>query len=182
MKQSTTLHDYIKVYKILTPELCQNIIDRAVDWDAKTWISAYGKDKNNIHTGVSSANVDALLESKILMNVHKGLSIYSHEVGPKKNGQPVKLASDNYRCIINRYNAGIGLENHFDQNGSYNPSITCITMLNDKFQGGNLIFFDDYVVPLNVGEAVYFPSNFMFTHKVTTVTDGIRYTLSVWLQ
>ena len=166
----------------MTPELCQQIIEGVVDWNAKTWISAYGKDKSNIHTGVDSANVDLFLESKVLMNIHRGLSIYSHEVGPKSNGMPVRIVSDKHRCVINRYNTGVELENHFDQNPAYNPSITCITLLNDKFQGGELVFLDEYVISLNVGDTVYFPSNFMFTHKVKTVTDGVRYTLSVWLQ
>jgi|DEB19_MinimDraft_3_1074340.scaffolds.fasta_scaffold00878_3 hypothetical protein len=180
MNQSTNLLDYIKVYKIVTPELCQSVIESA-KWRTKPWVVTYGN-QTNIYTGVDCSELDPLLESKIMLGVSKGLSLYSHEVGPKQNGHPSKLTSGSFRCMINRYNTGIELENHFDQNAVYNPSITCIIMLNHEFEGGELVFMDEYPISFNIGEAVYFPSNFMFTHKVTKVTQGTRYTLSIWLK
>ena len=56
--------------------------------------------------------------------------------------------------------------------------------LNNDFEGGEFVFdFKDekYQFPQNVGDAVVFPSNFMFPHQVNQVTQGTRYAIVAWL-
>ena len=48
--------------------------------------------------------------------------------------------------------------------------------LNDGYKGGHLRFeYLDIDIQLGIGDALFFPSNFMATHEVTEVTDGCRY-------
>ena len=59
--------------------------------------------------------------------------------------------------------------------------------LNDEYEGGDLIFTDqkDNVVKrlkLGKGSIVFFPSNFMYPHGITPITEGTRYSVVAWLQ
>ena len=56
--------------------------------------------------------------------------------------------------------------------------------LNSEYEGGEFVFDitgGHYTVPQNVGDAVIFPSNFMFPHQVNKVTKGTRYALIGWV-
>tara|TARA_R100001509_G_scaffold36566_1_gene19634 strand:+ start:1605 stop:2150 length:546 start_codon:yes stop_codon:yes gene_type:complete len=56
--------------------------------------------------------------------------------------------------------------------------------LNNDYEGGEFVFdipSGHYTVPQNVGDAVVFPSNFMFPHQVNKITKGTRYALIGWV-
>jgi len=56
--------------------------------------------------------------------------------------------------------------------------------LNNEYEGGEFVFdlpSGNYVVPQNLGDAVIFPSNFMFSHQVNKITKGTRYALIGWV-
>tara|TARA_Y100001972_G_scaffold111474_1_gene144244 strand:- start:197 stop:742 length:546 start_codon:yes stop_codon:yes gene_type:complete len=56
--------------------------------------------------------------------------------------------------------------------------------LNNEYTGGEFVFDckdGRYVVPQNVGDAVIFPSNFIFPHQVNKVLTGTRYALIGWV-
>ena len=68
----------------------------------------------------------------------------------------------------------------FGDNGGI-PIISLLGILNDDYEGGELTFFDDYKVETNTGDLTIFPSNFMYPHKVTPVTQGERYSFISWV-
>ena len=53
--------------------------------------------------------------------------------------------------------------------------------LNDDYEGGEFIMFDDYKIPLKTGDVVIFPSVFLYPHKVEPVKKGTRYTYISWV-
>jgi predicted 2-oxoglutarate/Fe(II)-dependent dioxygenase YbiX len=57
--------------------------------------------------------------------------------------------------------------------------------LNNKYEGGEFVFKlgdgSQLTIPQNTGDAVIFPSNFMFPHQVNKVTKGTRYALIGWV-
>jgi len=56
--------------------------------------------------------------------------------------------------------------------------------LNNEYEGGEFVFdlpSGNHVVPQNIGDAVIFPSNFMFSHQVNKITKGTRYALIGWV-
>jgi hypothetical protein len=86
---------------------------------------------------------------------------------------------------INKYETGMFMEKHCDHfrtmfDGIWRgvPIYSVILMLNDDYEGGDLVFWDNEVIPKKQGNAVVFPSNFLFPHKVTEVTKGTRYSIS----
>jgi hypothetical protein len=89
---------------------------------------------------------------------------------------------------FNKYVPGTRMRNHCDHINSIFegmhrgiPTLSIIAQLNDSYEGGELIFWNDEVIKLNVGDVLVFPSNFLYPHKVETVTSGTRYSVVSWV-
>jgi|TARA_R110000744_G_scaffold33709_4_gene79067 hypothetical protein len=61
------------------------------------------------------------------------------------------------------------------------PVLSVLGALNDDYEGGEFIMFDDYKIPLKTGDVVIFPSVFLYPHKVEPVKKGTRYTYISWV-
>jgi hypothetical protein len=88
---------------------------------------------------------------------------------------------------LNRYSANTRMRRHFDHihslfDGAQKgiPVLSAIGILNDEYQGGNLVFFNDYEIKTNVGDLIIFPSCFLFPHQITEITDGTRHSFVSW--
>lgn len=59
--------------------------------------------------------------------------------------------------------------------------LAILAYLNDDYEGGYLYFpeFDYYLSP-EPGDIVMFPGSLYYVHGVSTITSGVRYTLSQW--
>lgn len=94
---------------------------------------------------------------------------------------------------VSVYQTGSSLGAHSDNDVNYRPGslpkdqaavqhvISSTAVLNDDFTGGN-IFFEYYnlEVELRGGDALFFPSNYVGTHTVKTVTSGTRMSYVSW--
>jgi predicted 2-oxoglutarate/Fe(II)-dependent dioxygenase YbiX len=63
-------------------------------------------------------------------------------------------------------------------------SLSVSLCLNNDFEGGEFLFNlsgEELQYPQNIGDALAFPSNFMFPHQVKKVLTGTRYALIGWL-
>ena len=88
---------------------------------------------------------------------------------------------------LNRYSAGTCMRPHFDhihslfdgqQKGI--PVLSMIGILNDEFEGGELVFFEDYKIKTQVGDLIVFPSCFLYPHRINEVISGTRYSFVSW--
>jgi len=68
----------------------------------------------------------------------------------------------------------------FDGNRKGIPALSLLGCLNDDYEGGELIFWDDTEIKLKGGSLLIFPSNFMYPHEVKPVTKGSRYSYVSW--
>ena len=68
----------------------------------------------------------------------------------------------------------------FDGNLKGIPVLSFIINLNDDYEGADLIFWEDYKISLGEGDVLIFPSLFLFPHRVTEPTKGIRYSGVCW--
>jgi len=77
-------------------------------------------------------------------------------------------------------------EQHVDHYfGSYR-TLTFILNLNEKYEGGDFIFYDQKDkeikrVPCKTGTVIFFPSNFLYPHCVKPIKKGTRYSIAGWL-
>ena len=61
------------------------------------------------------------------------------------------------------------------------PILSVLGVLNDNYEGGEFIMFDNYEIKFKQGDVLIFPSNFIFPHKVEPVTKGTRYSFISWV-
>jgi predicted 2-oxoglutarate/Fe(II)-dependent dioxygenase YbiX len=87
-----------------------------------------------------------------------------------------------------RYHPGQTMKTHWDQIHSIFdgerkgvPTLSIIGLLNDDFEGGELIMFEDKKIETKKGDILIFPSNFLYPHKIAPVTKGVRYSYVSWV-
>ena len=61
------------------------------------------------------------------------------------------------------------------------PTLSLLGSLNDNYEGGDLILFDDFKIELEKGDLIIFPSNFLYPHRVEPVISGVRYSYISWV-
>jgi Rps23 Pro-64 3,4-dihydroxylase Tpa1-like proline 4-hydroxylase len=80
-----------------------------------------------------------------------------------------------------KYSEGGFYTQHTDSYKIHPRSVSCSFILNDDFEGGEFAFFDkELKYKLEKGDAIMFPSNFMYPHEVMPVTKGTRYSIITW--
>ena len=99
-----------------------------------------------------------------------------------------KMSSNKINQIdLLKYSVGGKYEVHSDHFSNVTRHLSIIINLNDKYEGGDLIFTDQKEkeikrLKLDKGSIVFFPSNFMYPHRIEPITKGTRYSIVAWLQ
>ncbi len=71
---------------------------------------------------------------------------------------------------------------HVDHMDLYPRVLSCSLILNDNYDGGDFVFFDEeYLIEKKKGSIIMFPSNFCFPHAVTPVSNGDRHAIITWI-
>ena len=86
-----------------------------------------------------------------------------------------------------KYDIGGKYDVHIDHSTRTARHLSIIMNLNDDYEGGDLVFADQQEkeikrLKLDKGSIVFFPSNFMYPHKIEPITKGTRYSIVAWLQ
>lgn len=105
-----------------------------------------------------------------------------------KNEEPYHNGWQGFtRIRFNRYKDDQIMSKHcdhihdvFDGDRKGIPILSILGMLNNDYEGGKFIMFDDYEIELKAGDLLLFPSVFLYPHKVTPVTKGERYSFISW--
>lgn len=111
-----------------------------------------------------------------------GIQRYAQEVSPI-HGTATSALED---ISILRYEKGGHYKLHTDAVTTIPRQLSCILMLNNDYEGGNLRFADpkknEVYLTLDVkpGRLVIWPSNFAFPHGVLPVTKGTRFVVVAW--
>ena len=89
---------------------------------------------------------------------------------------------------FNRYFPGQTMLNHcdhihdmFDGEKKGIPVLSIIGILNDDYEGGEMIMFEDKKIDTKKGDLLIFPSNFLYPHRIAPVTKGVRYSYVSWV-
>ena len=105
-----------------------------------------------------------------------------------------KLGNDTFDCWngfsrirFNRYNKNQIMSKHCDHIHSLFtgekkgiPILSIVGVLNDDYEGGEFIMFDDYEIKFKAGDLIIFPSVFLYPHLVKPVKKGTRYSFVSW--
>ena len=75
---------------------------------------------------------------------------------------------------------------HTDHHASAPRTMTIVYLLNNDYEGGNLVFGDHtsskeiLTIEKVPNRAIIWPSNFLYPHKVIPITKGTRYSIVSW--
>jgi predicted 2-oxoglutarate/Fe(II)-dependent dioxygenase YbiX len=189
-RSDTQLKDLIHVEcGIIPANLCDYIVDAIEknEWHPHTWYNNVRKTFNSEETmelDVQSITDEhqSLLKPFMLQAAAAYNTKYSY---PCKRTQQIMNKLGPIR--FNRYAPGQIMRQHhdhihsiFDGNEKGIPILSFILNLNDDYEGADLFFWEDYVVPLGKGDIVMFPSLFLFPHGVKEATKGKRYSGVFW--
>jgi hypothetical protein len=89
---------------------------------------------------------------------------------------------------FNKYQVGTQMINHCDHisdifDGTIKgiPVLSIIGVLNNDYEGGELVLFEDVTYTLNKGDIIIFPSVFLYPHRITPITKGTRHSFVSWV-
>lgn len=184
----TNLLDYIvELDEVLDPQICKDIIDEYQQsnlWQSgviggKGEIDKLTRNCDAIHISdeeVIKGNEEKRREiDKVMFDaVSKCLTYY--------NGMfwSLKVSNDTGYELLRYKEGGFYIE-HIDHFKEYQRTLTMSLILNDNYEGGEFSFFNkEYIVKPRAGQAILFPSNFMFPHGVLPVKNGTRYAVVTW--
>lgn len=186
--------NFIAKEKLISDDVCKSFIEEIekCEWKKHVWYSHHSKQE---HT-YEEKELDVCFEypeyiaESINLYLNKALSDYKLVIKDLMKGSEDHFFNMiNYfsRVRFNRYPTGTLMRPHYDHihslfDGEHRgiPVISVVGCLNNDFEGGEFVFYDDFKVELNPGEILLFPSNFMYPHRVEEVTSGSRYTFVCW--
>ena len=94
---------------------------------------------------------------------------------------PVKITT----IDILKYNKGGFYKYHVDHFDKIPRTFSCIMLLNNDYEGGELCFrypdkTGEWSVETKAGRIIVWPSNFLYPHSVKPVKKGTRYSVVSW--
>jgi 2OG-Fe(II) oxygenase superfamily len=184
------IESYVKIYRNAVDEKFRKSTLKLLK-DPDIWAKhSYHNELNNKDTtyddDLDISKVSIQNHNDMMQNIYGWIGRYIGDLGlPFYNGW------NGYSAVrYNRYNVGTNMKIHvdhintvFDGTRRGIPVLTVLGLLNDDFEGGEFTLFHDpeWIVDLKKGDVIIFPSNFMYPHKVESVTKGIRYSFVSWV-
>lgn len=183
------LSNYIVVLKnIVSQDLCNTILKEYAD--SEEWVqTGVGKDGipnlelRNCYT-IEISQPYTINDSKIRLEIDKELFECAAKCIEQYNNQfpHAHIAQDTGYELL-RYREGQFYVQHVDSFLEAPRLISCSFALNDDYEGGEFAFFDrELKYKLNTGDAIMFPSTFMYPHEILPVSKGTRYSIITWFR
>lgn len=181
------LEDYIYIVKnALSLTLCDEILNEFKNSDE--WVNTtvglgkLQKQTRNCETiGISYPQIiqkNKKIRSKIDNEIFNGASKCIKEYN--KKFLQCKIVEDSGYDLL-KYSEGCFYIQHTDSFKQIPRAVSCSFILNNDFEGGEFAFFDrELIYKLEKGDALMFPSNFMYPHEIIPVTKGTRYSIITW--
>ena len=184
------LKDYILYLPGFLPvDLCASVVDTYADsksWKQHSW---YNPKEDRFNQYSHDCHILAPHEAEET----EGMANYLHAA----TGEAIKQYCEKFTVNgmiknrtyprLNRYDVNTHMSPHFDHIQSIFdgeekgiPILSVIGNLNRTYVGGELKFFRQDMLLMNVGDLVIFPSCFLYTHEVTPVEQGTRYSYVSW--
>lgn len=184
------LKDLIHVEKGIIPgNICDYVINdiESREWRSHSWYNAqagtFGSEETmELDVQNTTDELQALLTPYIIAAGASYNEKYHFEC--ERTRQIMNKFS---KIRFNRYAPGQIMRQHHDHIHSLFdgvekgiPVLSFILNLNDDYEGADLYFWDNCVVPLGKGDIIMFPSLFLFPHGVTEASKGQRYSAVSW--
>jgi predicted 2-oxoglutarate/Fe(II)-dependent dioxygenase YbiX len=186
----TKLEDYIKIYPKLDKEFCNKIIKelKMSEWKQHNF---YNVKDQTFAPQSGSKELDVSWDD---IPSRKELTDKTWETVKKYILEDLNKSYFNgwegfTRIRFNKYKKTRLMALHcdhihdmFDGNRKGIPILSVLGLLNDDFQGGEFLMFDEEKeIKLKAGDIMIFPSVFLYPHRVAPVTKGVRHSFVSWV-
>ena len=187
----TQLKDLIHVEKGIIPaNLCDHIIQdiETRPWKPHTWYNAVSGSFGSEETmELDVQNITPELQQLLTPIMIQAGAAYNQKYAYMRTERTIQIMNKFSAIRFNRYGNGQIMRQHhdhihslFDGNEKGIPVLSFILNLNDDYEGADLFFWENHVVPLGKGDIIMFPSLFLFPHGVTEAKKGKRYSAVSW--
>jgi predicted 2-oxoglutarate/Fe(II)-dependent dioxygenase YbiX len=183
------VEDYVMRIPTLDKNICKKIVNtiNKYDWYKHEFVTKDGKVNEEYQASPCETLENTSQDHIIIDSLYDSISKYVNEIGGEyykgwKGYSPIKY---------NKYEVGNLMEKHADHihsvfRNDYGvptgiPVLSCIGVLNDDYEGGEIEMFEDTKIDLKPGEVLIFPSVFLYPHKVCEITKGTRYSFVSWV-
>jgi len=186
------LKDYIvHLDKCIPKKMCNKIIkelNKDKNWYRHNWTNSKSYKKFiSKEKELYMNNTQKLTDIKKLYDlVWKAIEKYI--LIEKLGGEGFKGWVGFSQIRFNRYNKDQAIKKHVDHIQSLFtgdirgiPILSIVCVLNDNYEGGEFIMFDDYEIKFKAGDLIIFPSVFLYPHLVKPVKKGTRYSFVSWV-
>jgi hypothetical protein len=188
---NTDLKEYIKIFpNSITPGIISASLTQLqngpIAWQPNYF---YNPQTHNHENYLGDRELDMSFDligttPELMDNIRSVLVAYLTEIK-----MPWFVSWNGYsRIRHNRYESGKEMALHYDCiheifDGTVKgvPTLSIIGALNDDYEGGDLVMFDDHIIRLKAGDIMIFPSTFLYPHRVAPVTSGVRHTFVSWV-
>lgn len=180
------LEDAIVQLDELVPHQLCDIIRKYIDWRVENKLLTH----NPMMESHRKVNGHTLNKDHISDFVHFGniQNVITKAYMHYKFKFPQILTESLNQIDILRYEKGDEYKWHSDNHATAPRLLSAIVNLNDDYEGGDLVFgyqnLKDEMkrVALKKGSIVFFPSSFLYPHKIEPITKGKRYSAVLWLK
>ena len=186
------LNSYIKrIPNFLSKDICNKTIKeiKKLKWqqhtfyDVKTNISKdrSGEQELEVSTNINNEGIDSIIiMGKLWLAIDSYIKDYKFNWFNGWQGYS--------RIRFNRYSKTKKMAEHcdhihslFDGEIKGIPILSIVGTLNENYEGGEFIMFQDKEIKLLTGDLLIFPSNFLYPHRVDPVKKGTRYSYVSWV-
>lgn len=192
-KRNPNVEDYVLVAKSIVPkDLCKNLIKDLKkykkDWFEHTWTQYTGEGETTMKGGNKFELANCYLKTenhqKLMDITYKVIEGYVNNFNYPWFSSWAGFSDLRY----NIYKKNKTMANHCDHITSLFtgarkgiPILSIVGVLNHDYEGGEFIMFNNKQYDLKQGDVLVFPSNFMYPHKVKSVTKKVRYSYVSWV-
>lgn len=182
----TGVADYVKQFSAFTEEQCDYILDCITQqkYISKFQPSQTGFGVTNVRTSYTSdvklhTDLDTLLYKAVNKSYHTWLSLLDNRMANVFCGYYPDVSDQGYS--INRYTETQYYNYHVDliKKNNIDRILSLCFYINDDYCGGELEFPFATYKPKK-GDAIVFPSTWLYPHRSTPVTAGTKYSIVTW--
>ena len=181
------LSDYVMLQKdFLSPELCKQTIDQLhyAEFIKHSYYNAYAN-KTDFNDHELDISFSIILNSKIIMELmYDAILHYTQNLNFEWYDS--WMGYSNVR--FNKYNENTQMDTHCDHiqslfEGKHRgiPTLSIVGSLNDDYDGGEFVMFENEVIEIKAGDLIIFPSNFLYPHRINRIAKGTRYSYVSWV-
>jgi len=187
------LTKYVANYEnFLDENYCKKAVKalKKAEWSIHQFYQAGSGDHISYDNELSVSWSNIKQRQEIQEKLHSGLTRYLNELPDvsKAKTHDWFCGWNGYTQLrFNKYDESTQMKLHcdhihsmFDGNRKGIPTLSLLGCLNDDYEGGELIMWEDQEIELKRGSLLIFPSNFMYPHEVKPVTKGSRYSYVSW--